>query len=179
MLASACRPASASPEDAALDALRKRVENIRLDLDSVEVHQTKNMGDYVFVQITYQGLDVLGQMQVCETVEAVQPVSGGWSSTGGGSSCYTGPVPDEPASVSAGSFGSGNSGLSYVSGIVNDPEVASIEIVWGDGVVETVEIENESFLAVRQGQQDYRLVRVLDTSGGQLQVIRGGRDATK
>ena len=71
--------------------------------------------------------------------------------------------------MAGGSQSGGNQpALSYTYGLVYDPKIVTIQVTWSDEPVQTVEVVNGSYLAVRSDFVSYQQVRGLDAEGAIL-----------
>jgi len=151
-----------SPERAAVqEVLNDRARDFQVDPDSIEVLQTAELGENVFVLVLYEGNRLPGQRDSCLYVYETQRFPLGWRIRSGGGSCGPADDPGEPIQLGSGSSlrdGRGEfSSTSHVHGRVNDEAIVAVEITWDDGESQRVEVINSTILLVRSGQHSWTL----------------------
>jgi hypothetical protein len=178
LLLAACGPAvgAFTPEDAALNDLSNsamRPMEGQIVTDSVEVRQSVQVENSVFVLLTYQRT-IENRQENCRMTYQTERRLGRWTVGAAGGGCEgfvdsegSEPPPPSDLSIGAGQSSSGpmHPGYSHVEGFVNNLDITQVRVTWEDRLVETVNVVNETFLTARTGQLRYESVEGLNTAG--------------
>jgi hypothetical protein len=150
-----------SPESAAIQALLAPHQQGQVFPETIEVLQTKELDGVVSVMLRYQMSDE-GLIFDCDYVYETRNRYYGWTTLGGGGGCTSGPVEEQRVGIGGGTRSSNGDSTSRVYGLVSDPEITSIEVLWDDEWLERVDVINGSFLAIRKGKNGWNEVAGYD-----------------
>ena len=93
----------------------------------------------------------------------------------GGAGGGSGPLGESGAAIDVGwgRHGAGLSrpALSYVDGLVRDPSVTVVQVVWSDGEEQQVEVIKGSYIVLRGGGYEPGQVRALNATGEAVYVF--------
>lgn len=163
-----------SPESAAVsEALRQHEHSsILVDPETVQVTQTQALGDKVFVQVASRATHGESPPREgrCLFVYETQKTPIGYSAGSGGGGCSSGDTEAEPFEVGMGNNRSQDGSFSYVYGYVNDPEIATMDIVWEDEQANQVDVTNGTYLFTREGNHGGVVITGLDEQGEAVHV---------
>jgi hypothetical protein len=165
LLLAACN-VTFSPEQAVLQSVLDSPSDTQVNPATVRILQTKPWEGGQVAQVAFQEIDPGGQIYQCLYMYELQQSVLGWRTGGGGGGC--GPVggSGEAIGIGAGQHsGVERMALSHVDGLVYDPNVRTIEIIWDDGESQQVEVVNGAYLALRAGEHEYTEVRARNAAG--------------
>ncbi len=145
-----------TPEEVAVRHVREmETANIAITRNSVEAIQAIALQDRVLVLVQYSGTRPGNGVNNCETVlETRKTLLNGWEVINGAGSC------DEVNPASAVPVTSGSSrgqatpqdpGYSAAYGQVLDPQITQVVVTWEDGHLQSVEVRESTYFAVREG----------------------------
>lgn len=156
-----------SPDRAAIQELATNSPTgFDLHRETIRVLQIQESEQGILVLTTYLATHEDGQMSECISLSTTEKTDQGWSAINQGSSCWPAELVDqESISVSMGQNTKDEYSLSNASGLVYDPQIKSIEVVWDDDTSQAVDIVEGSYLAVRSGQYSVQLVNAFDDMG--------------
>jgi hypothetical protein len=153
-----------SPEQAALRALMEGSPTTQINPATIQALQSQSWGETVNVLVAFQAIEENGQVFQCLFLyEAHKSRQLGWGVSHSGGGC--GPLggSGEPIGIGGGQHsGTGRPAISHATGLVFQPDIASIEIVWDDGERQRVEVVNNSYLALRTGRHEYAQIQALN-----------------
>lgn len=176
-----CQPhGAASPEEAAAGYIISRAQGLLVDPQTVQIAQKQNIDIYTFVVVAYQRQLSDGGKESCKAV--VYTYREGitrWMSRGDTTICINpqalpGQVV-EPMAV-MGSTLHGLDGkrpdLSFVLGMVHQPEIVQASVRWADGQLYNAAVVNGTFLAVREGEVTVDWTVGLDAAGATVFTVQ-------
>jgi hypothetical protein len=144
----------ASPEMAAVQAVLTGHDGTKVIADSMQVLQSFDLDGNISVLMKFQMVND-GLLMDCDYVYETQRRIFGWVSSSGGGGCSSGPAGEQQISLGGGTSISGNRSTSRAHGIVYDENITSIEVVWDDHLVQWADVNNSSFLLVRNGKSHW------------------------
>lgn len=156
-----------SPDRAAVEELiTNSPVSLEIHPETIRVLQLLESEQGIMVLTTYLATNESNQINECLSLYKTAKVSQGWSAYAQGSNCWPAALIDqEPIRVTMGQNSTGESSSSDVSGLVFDPQIMSIEVIWDDGTIQDLEIVKGSYLAVRSGQYSVQFVHAFDEAG--------------
>ena len=156
-----------SPDRAAVEELiTNSPVSLEIHPETIRVLQLLESEQGIMVLTTYLATSESDQMNECLSLYKTAKVSQGWSAYAQGSNCWPAALIDqESIRVSMGQNSTGVSSWSDVSGLVYDPLIKSIEVIWDDGTIQDLDIVKGSYLAVRSGQYSVQFVHALNEAG--------------
>ncbi|MFO7624107.1 MAG: hypothetical protein R6V73_07130 [Anaerolineales bacterium] len=156
-----------SPDRAAVEELiTNSPVSLEIHPETIRVLQLLESEQGIMVLTTYLATNESNQINECLSLYKTAKVSQGWTAYGQGLSCWPAALIDqEPIRVTMGQNSTGESSSSDVSGLVFDPQIMSIEVIWDDGTIQDLEIVKGSYLAVRSGQYSVQFVHAFDEAG--------------
>ncbi len=159
-----------TPDQAAVESAMRSAATTDLtpDPDSMAVLQTQKLGDSTLVLLRFTALHSSGQVSECLHLYEVYRRGLGFIPGSGGGGC--GPAGGEGEAFGVGMGHHSNSApgrltFSDVNGLLYDPDLVSIEILWDDGEVQQALVSNGSYLAVRQGTHQVETITGRDAGG--------------
>lgn len=149
-----------------LEMGRRWHDSQQMKADTIQVLQTQSLRDDVIVLVTFQAVRNNGQLSECVFMYEAKRDTLEWTVGGGGGGCGLPGGMGEPIGIGAGRHHSfGEDSYSCVDGLVYDDEVEAVQVTWGDGERQCIEVVNDSYLIVREGSHEYAEIRALDTDG--------------
>lgn len=168
-------PGSAfSPENAAANFATQTMSfNATIISESIQVRQKIEWIDQTtMVMVSFDRL-IDGRQESClMTYETRRGPLGFWTAGGGGGGCgspidQAGFDPSQPLDIGGGQNGGStpaDPGFSYVNGLVYQDDIQLVRVTWDDNQQQTVQVINESYLALRAGQFSWQAVEGLNAA---------------
>jgi hypothetical protein len=156
-----------SPDRAAVqEILINSPKSVEVHRETIRVLQLQESELGILVLTTYLATHENDQISECLSLFRTNKGSDGWTASGQGSSCWSAALVDQdPISISMGQQTTNENTSSNVAGLVYDPQIMSIEVIWEDGTTQTVDIVKRSYLAVRSGQYSVQFIHAFDETG--------------
>lgn len=157
-----------SPDRAAVqEIVLNSPSMIEVHRDTIRVLQLQEFDPGILVLATYLATAEGSQLSECLALFYSEKAVEGWNAHSRGSSCWPAELAEEesPLHFIHGQSRSGNQSTSDASGLIYDPEITSVQLTWEDGETQVLEIVKRSFLSVRNGQHELKVVEGLDESG--------------
>ncbi len=145
-----------TPEEAAVRHVREmETANFTIISNSVEAIQAIALQNQVLVLVQYSGTRPGSGVDICETVlETRKTRLNGWKVINGAGICYE-VNPENSSPVTSGSSRGHSTpqdpGYSTAYGQVRDPQIIKVVITWEDGHLQSAEVQESTYLAVREG----------------------------
>jgi hypothetical protein len=161
---SACN-LSFSPERAAVQMVldvNRTSSHMQIDPATIRVLQKQPLQDDEMVLVAFQAIQDSGQLSECLFMYQVRGGPLGWTTSGGGGGCGPAGGSGEPLGVGAGRHGGAGRSSSHVAGKVYEEGIVAVEVTWGDGQRQRVQVVNGSYLAARAGLHDYAQLQALN-----------------
>jgi hypothetical protein len=157
---------SFSPDRAAIqEIVLNSPYTIEVHRDTIRVLQMQESKAGMMVLATYLGTGEGGQMSECLALFQTEKGVEGWNASSHGSGCWpAGLVDEEPVQILYGRRSSNGQSTSDVSGLVYKPEITSVEVTWGDGESQALEVVKGSFLGLRTGSHELKSLTAFDES---------------
>jgi hypothetical protein len=157
---------SFSPDRAAIqEIVLNSPSTIEVHRDTIRVLQMQESKAGMMVLATYLGTGEGGQMSECLALFQTEKGVEGWNASSHGSGCWpAGLVDEEPVQILYGRRSSNGQSTSDVSGLVYKPEITSVEVTWGDGESQALEVVKGSFLGLRTGSHELKSLTAFDES---------------
>ncbi|MEJ2266559.1 MAG: hypothetical protein P8X95_24190 [Anaerolineales bacterium] len=164
LLLAACGPVLAfTPERAVVQDLMTSNAG-QIIPNSIQVLQVQPWLDGRLVLSAYQTQDANRKMDCVSLTQVVQRRTG-WVPVSGGAGCQSGSTNTQPIDINGGGVSGGDrQPLKYYYGLVYDPNIATVEVSWDDGEVQSILVENGSYLLVRNGNPEALQVRALNAA---------------
>jgi hypothetical protein len=156
-----------SPDRAAVqEIIMNSPQSLEVHRETIRVLQLQESEQGILVLTTYLATHENDQISECLALYRTAKTSDGWTAFGQGSSCWPAALVDEDSiSISMGQQTTDESTSSNVAGLVYDPQIKLIEVVWDDGITQAVEVVKSSYLAVRSGQYSVQFISAFDETG--------------
>jgi hypothetical protein len=162
-----------TPEDAAVHHVQEmKTGNFTIISNSVEAIQAVALKDQVLVLVQYSGIRPGEGVNICETVlETRKTLLNGWQVNSGAGLCHEA-YPANSIPVTSGG-GRGNAtllspGYSTAYGLVRDPQITQVLVTWEDGHIQTVEVQESTYFAVREGGNT---IKKIEAYNGQHELV--------
>jgi hypothetical protein len=157
---------SFSPDRAAIqEIVLNSPSTMEVHRDTIRVLQMQEFKTGMMVLATYLGTGEGGQMSECLALFQTEKGDEGWNAYSHGSGCWpAGLVDEEPVQILYGQRGSFGQSTSDVSGLVYKPDITSVEVTWGDGESQALEVVKGSFLGLRSGSHELKSLTAFDES---------------
>jgi hypothetical protein len=158
----------ATPEDTAVSYVRKMtMDYFAINDNSVEAIQTVELKDLVLVLVQYSGTRRGGRVEICEMVlETEKTQLNSWETKSSAGLCHeiNDPIPSIPITTggSRGNSTPQNPGFSTVYGLVRDPQITKVVVTWADEHVQSVDVQESTYMAAREGGFDMKKVEAFD-----------------
>ena len=155
---------SFSPDRAAIqEIILNSPSTMEVHRDTIRVLQMQEFEASMMVLATYLGTIEDGQMSECLALFQTEKGVEGWNAYSHGSGCWpAGLVDEDPVQILYGQRSSDGQSTSDVSGLVYIPEITSVEVTWGDGESQPLEVVKGSFLGLRTGSHDLKSITAFD-----------------
>ena len=152
VLLSACNPlfGFSSERAAVLEALEVRSGDYKIERESIQVLQSQQVSEVMFVLLAFIGEDSSGFRSKCLFEYEMRKGRFGWEGAGSGGCGLAINSRERFQGVAGGAAGSSEP-FSTAYGLVNAAEITIVEAVWDDGECQQADVINASFLIVRQG----------------------------
>ncbi len=146
-----------TPEDTAVRHVREmETANFTLFSNSVEAVHSVALKDQVLVLVQYSGTRLEGGVDICETVlETRNTQMNGWKVINGAGLCHeVSPANSIPVTSgsSQGDATPQDQGYTTAYGQVLDPQITRVVVTWDDGHIQSVEVQEYTYFAVREGE---------------------------
>ena len=138
-------------------------QDMQMRPETVQVRQQQPWQEGFVYLLSFETMRSNGQGSDCLYTLQVEQKGLQWRVTGSEGGC--GPLGGDgkPMSVGWGQHGGlERAPLSHVSGLIYDPAVVTVQVVWEDGEEQRAEVANGSYLAVREGRHELSQVRGLN-----------------
>jgi hypothetical protein len=172
LLLTACGQASFSAEQAAIQAMRDSQGQGSVYEDTIQVLQTKQVDQYVYVLYAFRTREVNYDADCLWLYRVQRTKVGLWRPSGGGGGCSgvlpgsdPSPMPDVEIGGGQSTNGPLDPGKSETYGKVNRPGIVKVQVTWDDGQSEDVDVVNASYMIVRDGLLKTVKVEGLDEAG--------------
>lgn len=119
--------------------------------ETIQIIQQQNQGKQVVVLSRYQARSNEGDTLDCFHVASVSRKLFVWSVVDpGGGTCSEDSASNEPISIQT------HSGMGWktVYGEISVPEITRVEVTWEDGVSQSAQVLNQTYLTVREGTRN-------------------------
>jgi hypothetical protein len=162
-----------TPEDAAVRYVRETITaNFTVTGNSVEAAQAVTLKDQVLVLVQYRGTRPGGGVDICETVlETRKTGLNGWKVFNGAGLCHEVQPANSIPVTSGSSQGHSTSqdpGYTTAYGHVREPQITTVAVTWEDGLLQSVEVQNSTYFAVREGGFS---IRKIEAYNGQHEIV--------
>lgn len=170
---SACIPTAFSPEAGAAQAVAdSKMDNFQVDPQTIQVAQSLPIDDEYVVLVRFQGNRAGSGREECLGVYRMSKgFMGNWNNFSSGSGCSNSrpPVEEMPFSSGLNWFSTGdqpnNQGYAVANGEVFDDSIVKILLTWNDGNTQSVDVVEQTYMAVRTGKFNLVKFEGLDDTG--------------
>lgn len=155
-----------SPERALVAEVRSmegQWQDMQMRPETVRVRQQQPWQRGLVYLLSFEAIRTNGQRSDCLYTLQADKKGLEWRVTGSEGGC--GPLGGDgnPISVGWGQHGGlQRASLSHVCGLIYDPAVVIVQVVWEDGEEQRAEVADSSYLALRAGRHELSQVRGLD-----------------
>ena len=139
-------------------------QNMQMRPETAQIRQQQPWQEGLLYLLSFEAIRSNGQRSDCLYTLQIEQKGLGWRVTGSEGGC--GPLGGDgkPMSVGWGQHsGLERASLSHLRGLVYDPAVVAVQVVWEDGQEQRVEVANGSYLALRAGRHELSQERGLDS----------------
>jgi hypothetical protein len=157
-----------SPDRAAVqEIVLNSPSMIEVHRDTIRVLQLQEFDPGTMVLATYLATAEGDQLSECLALFYAEKAIEGWNAHSRVSSCWPAELVEEEAPIHFihGKSRSGDQSTSDTSGLVYDPEIKAIQLIWEEGDSQVLEVVKGSFLLVRTGQHELKAINALNESG--------------
>jgi hypothetical protein len=141
-------------------------QSLEVHRETIRVLQLQESEQGILVLTTYLATHENDQISECLALYRTAKTSDGWTAFDQGSSCWPAALVDQDSiSISMGQQTTNENTSSNVAGLVYDPQIMSIEVIWDDGTTQAIDIVKRSYLAVRSGQYTVQFIHAFDETG--------------
>jgi len=169
-----------APEDTAVSYVRElKLGNFVIDFNSVKAIQQVDVGNRVLVLVQYSGTRLRGGAESCEfVIETEKAQFFRWETRSGGGSCHeiNDPVDTLPITVASSRSNATlqDPGYSTAYGVVRDPQTSKVVVTWEDELVQTVEVQENTYLAAREGGFSLKKIEAFNAQNATLYTTELG-----
>jgi hypothetical protein len=155
---------SFSPDRAAIqEIVLNSPSTMEVHRDTIRVLPMQEFEAGMMVLATYLGTSEGGQMSECLALFQTEKGVEGWNAFSHGSGCWpAGLLDEDPVQILYGQRSSNGQSTSDASGLVYLPEITSVEVTWGDGESQSLEVVKGSFLGLRSGSHELKSITAFD-----------------
>jgi hypothetical protein len=151
---------------AEIRTMEERWQDMQVRSDTVQIRQRQPWQGGLVCLVSFETVRSSGERSDCLFTYQTRQRGLAWEITGAGGGCGPPGGDGRPISVSSGQHsGSGQASLSHVCGLVYEPAVVTVQVVWEDGQEQRADVVSGSYLALRGGQHGLSQVQALNAQG--------------